>query len=126
MSRLLVCGSRDDRDYHRVAGYMDDENATLVGLTVVIVGDCRGPDAFAARWAREHGVPVAEFAADWETHGRAAGPIRNQRMVDEARPTRALAFWDGSSRGTLDCISRCVKAGALVKIVPVARTEAQP
>jgi len=38
-------------------------------------------------WAEANGIEVARFPADWDTHGRAAGPIRNQQMLDEANPT---------------------------------------
>jgi hypothetical protein len=61
---------------------------------------------------------VAVFPADWETHGRAAGPIRNQAMLDEGKPYLVIAFWDGKSKGTLDMISRATRAGVPVKIVP--------
>jgi len=35
--------------------------------------------------------------ADWDAHGRRAGPIRNAEVV--ARSDRLVAFWNGKSRG---------------------------
>lgn len=50
-----------------------------------------------------------EFPADWNAHGKAAGPIRNQQMAQEADVL--IAFWDGKSRGTKDMIEKATRAG---------------
>lgn len=109
--RALVCGSREGFDEATVFRVLDQEWPGFV-----IFGDCRGPDAFASRWASVNEMDVARFKADWKKHGKLAGPIRNQQMIDEGRPTEVIAFWDGESRGTLDMIRRAVKAGIPVKI----------
>jgi hypothetical protein len=57
---------------------------------------------------------VIEFPADWDTHGKAAGFMRNQLIVDNC--DKVTAFWDGKSKGTLDTITRAVKAGKTVVI----------
>lgn len=49
--------------------------------------------------------------ADWLKHGKAAGPIRNQKMIDDFLPHRVVAFLHPDSRGTVDTIER-VKAYA--------------
>ena len=53
--------------------------------------------------------------ADWSTHGRAAGPIRNQQMVDRGADI-CLAFPTSSSIGTWDCVRRAKAAGIPVEI----------
>jgi hypothetical protein len=53
--------------------------------------------------------------ADWNTHGRAAGPIRNQRMLDEVKPELVVAFPGG--RGTADMVRRAREAGVNVYLV---------
>lgn len=58
-----------------------------------------GPDDMAyhfARWDRP--MPYLEMPADWKTHGKAAGMLRNVEM--EKVSDELLAFWDGESRGT--------------------------
>jgi len=41
-------------------------------------GGCeQGADNFAERFARKYGIPIVIFHADWDKHGKAAGPIRN-------------------------------------------------
>ncbi len=55
------------------------------------------------------------YEADWHEHGRAAGPIRNARMIAEGRPDLVIAFPGG--RGTADMVSRARKAGIEVREV---------
>jgi hypothetical protein len=48
--------------------------------------------------------------ADWKVKHRAAGPIRNQEMVDSGADL-CLAFMSENSRGARDCASRAEAAG---------------
>lgn len=93
----------------------------------LIQGGASGADFAAKRWANGTwpNVKVLEFKADWETHGKAAGPIRNSRMLDVGRPDVVLAFWDGNSSGTGDMVRRSIKAGLSVLIVPPEDREKQ-
>ena len=47
-------------------------------------------------------------------HGRAAGPIRNKEMANNA--DALIAFWDGQSRGTRSMINLARKMGLQVAI----------
>jgi hypothetical protein len=62
------------------------------GQLVVITGGATGADAEAYHVARHHGYETEVYLADWESYGRAAGPIRNQRMLDEGKPDIVVAF----------------------------------
>lgn len=108
---VLFTGSRDWRD-------KDAIRRALVDLTdfdrgddspVLVHGDCKGADKLAAEVASELGWTVLARPADWAKHGRAAGPIRNQAMIDERKPTHALACLLPTSRGTVDTIQRLLK-----------------
>jgi hypothetical protein len=57
------------------------------------------------------------FYADWDKHGRAAGPIRNQQMLDEGKPDLVVAFLLPQGSGTLDMIRRTEKAGIEVRVI---------
>lgn len=89
--------------------------------TVVIEGGARGADTLAKRVAESlfGEDSVEEYPADWAQFGRAAGPIRNQQMLDEGFPTTVLAFHSNiaESRGTRDMIKRALKVGVPVKLV---------
>lgn len=106
--RVLVCGGREFRDRNRVFAVLD---ALTPPVSTVIHGAARGADALADEWARARGVPVERFPADWTRHERAAGPLRNARMLTEGRPDRIVAFPGG--RGTADMLAR----GRLARIM---------
>lgn len=102
--RILVCGGRDFNDQTMVFGILDMISEERV-INAVIQGDCpTGADKLARMWAISRNHHLDHFPADWLKHGRAAGPIRNQRMIDEGRPTMGLAFPGG--RGTADMVRR--------------------
>lgn len=74
------------------------------------------PDALAHDWAVVNWTQFEEYKADWDTYGLAAGPLRNQRMLDEGKPDVVLAFPGG--KGTADMVARARKAGVRVVEVP--------
>jgi len=109
--RLLVCGGRDYADRERVFSVLDRVNAKRpVGL--VIHGAARGADTLAGEWAEEREVEVWRFVASWQKHGKAAGAIRNQAMLDAGKPQGVVAFPGGN--GTEDMVARAEAAGVTV------------
>ncbi|MEU8920391.1 SLOG family protein [Kitasatospora sp. NPDC048545] len=117
-SRILVTGSRAWSDRARLEWALGVAFKAFRPI-VVVHGACpTGADAMAAAWAQRAGVGVEAWPADWVAHGRAAGPRRNQAMVD-AGARYVLAFLLPNSRGTEDCVRRAEAAG-----IPVRRFEA--
>jgi hypothetical protein len=106
--RVLVCGGRDFLDRDCLFVELDALRLSR-GVTVIISGCARGADTLGLEWAKARGIEVARFPADWEKHRRAAGPIRNQQMLDEGRPDLVIAFPGG--RGTADMVGRATAAG---------------
>lgn len=107
--RLLVCGGRDFVDREAAFRYLDGWVEGGAKVDVVIHGAARGADTLAGEWAAARGIPVLEFPADWKTHGKKAGPIRNQQMLDEGKPNFVVAFPGGA--GTADMVGRAKAAG---------------
>lgn len=60
------------------------------------------------RWAVENNLPVRFHYAEWKLDGRAAGPLRNQRMVDAAD---ALVLLHRGGNGSQDVLRRARKKG---------------
>lgn len=61
-------------------------------VTTVLCGCAQGVDIAGAEWATERGIKVDYYPADWKKYGKAAGPIRNKKMVvdsDEVLVIRA-------------------------------------
>ena len=79
------------------------------GITLVIAGGARDADTLAAEWAKAQGIPCEIYMADWEGLGRKAGPIRNQRMLDDGKPDLVVAYPGG--RGKADMVRRARGAG---------------
>lgn len=123
--RVLVCGGRDYWDRHHVYNVLMDLIAEFGDVPQCIIhGGAAGADAHAAYWALGVGVDEVCFEADWGTHGRAAGPIRNQRMIDEGKPTLVMAFPGG--RGTADMVRRARAAGLPVRQISARAPAVKP
>lgn len=128
--RILLTGSRHWEDPRAVTRALRDLITEQAGKGrrrfVIVHGACpSGADRFAAEFAdraapyfASTGLTVTEEAhpADWASHGRGAGPLRNQAMVDAGADV-CLAFPLPSSRGTVDCMDRARAAGIEVRIV---------
>lgn len=111
--RVLVTGGREYADATAVASVLDALREAHGRLTV-IQGGASGADALARQWCgKQSSVHMINEPADWHTHGRAAGPIRNQRMIDEHKPELVIAFSGG--RGTADMVRRARAAGITVR-----------
>lgn len=121
--RVLVCGSR-------TWGENSGEKRTLelvlkgfrMSIETLIHGAARGADTLAAEWAESENrlyggtIDVESFPADWETHKKAAGPIRNRKMLQEGKPDLVVAFCNdlNNSSGTADMVKISRKAGLYV------------
>lgn len=118
--RILVCGGR-------TWGYTEESDFTVkdngvfnlaldvlkgYGPTVVISGGAKGADELGPMLAAVTSSVSLVKSADWSKHGRAAGPIRNQQMLDEFKPDLVVAFSGGT--GTRDMVNRAKKAGVEV------------
>lgn len=114
--RILVCGGRDygseDGQLDRLRRTLDAalEAARSAGkMAVIIHGNARGADFLADQYAREKSLRVISFPADWDLHGKAAGPIRNKQMLDEGKPHAVIAFPGGA--GTANMIKLAKNKG---------------
>jgi hypothetical protein len=113
---VLCCG---DREWAYV-GVIRRVLTSLGPGTIVVHGGMRGADAMCARVARSLGYQVVEHKADWQTHGKRAGPIRNQTMLDRhPEIARVIAFHDRltESKGTADMVQRARRASIPVTVV---------
>lgn len=106
--KVLVFGGRDFTDYEALCRALDVIHAER-GFTQVIHGNAFGVDRLAGAWARERGIPVRKFPADWKRYGPSAGPIRNAEMLVEGQPDLGVAFPGGA--GTRNMRRQAKKAG---------------
>jgi hypothetical protein len=121
MLRILICGDRNWTDLKSIKVALLSLQVYWGDKLVVIEGEAKGADTLGKQAARDLNIPeedILKFPADWEKYGKAAGPIRNQQMLDEGKPDIVLAFHPdiGSSKGTLDMVKRANKAGIPVRL----------
>jgi len=108
--RVIIAGSRSLKDLRIVTAAMEEaRREKAIAPTAVICGEARGADLLGKRWAQANGIDVISMPAEWDLHGRAAGPIRNSQMADIA--DAVVAVWDGQSAGTRDMIKKAQKKG---------------
>lgn len=106
--KILVCGGRwfdDEKWLEHVLNQLDDK----VPITCVVNGGASGADTLGAMWASHRDIQVQTYPANWQKYGKAAGHIRNQQMLDEAKPELVVAFPGG--KGTLDMMTRAEEQG---------------
>lgn len=87
----------------------------------VITGGADGVDEIGEEWAEEYDCEYNDYfhiePDEWDIQGRSAGPKRNKRMAEYAKPDGMLvAIWDGKSKGTRDMIDRALDKGLDVHV----------
>lgn len=106
--KLAIIGSRSIV-INNIEDYLPE------GITEIVSGGARGIDSVAAEYARKSGIRLVEFLPDYAKYGRSA-PLRRNDLIAEYAD-EAIAFWDGSSRGTVYTIKAFQRLGKKVKIL---------
>lgn len=99
--RILICGGRD---YTNRAVVFTTLNKIGIEPVEICHGGASGADSLAGEWAKKNNIQCTVFYPDWGLHGKAAGPIRNQEMLNKFKPDMTIAFPGG--KGTADMIRR--------------------
>lgn len=115
MTRVLVCGGRKYINAEKLSAVLSQLHVDTP-ISLLIHGGARGADRMANQWAVHAKIPRAAFYANWGEHGKAAGPMRNQMMIDQGMPDLVVAFSGG--RGTADMVRRAKRAGIEVREIP--------
>ena len=97
--KIAVVGSRSVNVVD-IGKYID-------GCKEIVSGGAKGADTCAIEYANKNGIKATVFLPEYERYGRAAPIIRNKQIVDYA--DKIVAFWDGSSKGTLSVIKYAKK-----------------
>lgn len=124
--KILVCGSRTFTDRELFNNTLDSINEKTP-IKDIIHGNARGADVMSWSWIlkNNHGrtgddaLGCMAYNPAWDKHGKSAGIIRNQEMLDKGKPDMVVAFWDGESRGTKHMIDIAQKANIPVEVINV-------
>jgi hypothetical protein len=113
---LLVTGSRHGHPH--VVAMLDRWAAKYGAPELVIVGDADGVDRTALEWSIDHHHFFVAFTADWQRHGKGAGPVRNCKMcVLASVGAHCVGFPVGDSPGTRGCMQIADRTGLVVYVV---------
>lgn len=103
MARLAIIGSRNynnkDLFYNTIDAWIVEHGKP----SVIISGGCKGADKLAESYAHERKIPIIVHSPDWYTYGKAAGPIRNNLIINDS--TFVIAFPEINSVGTYNSIN---------------------
>lgn len=114
--KLIIAGSGGITDYNLLrqaivdSGFWKGYKHTLE----IVSGCARGVDSLAIEFAQKNNLVLHKFPADWSTHGKKAGHVRNIQMAEFA--DGLLALWDGVSPGTKHMIDQARKRSLIVYV----------
>ena len=107
--RVAMTGSRNWTDVQFIKDTLDSLVERVNAEKYILIhGGTRGADILCAKAAKKLGWTTIVHLPKWNKHGSAAGPIRNQLIINE-EPDVLLAFPMPESRGTYDTIRKAEK-----------------
>lgn len=119
---LAVVGCRQYDDFESICNKIDRYIAyhDLV-IKEIVSGDAPGIDQIAEDYAISRGYAFRPIPADWDTHGKSAGFIRNDEIVSAS--DNVLAFWDNVTKGTGHSIDLALKKRKVTTTAKIVCTE---
>lgn len=111
--RIIIAGTREmdyDTAHHAIIDAL--EKIETDGPPTIVSGRGGSVDSAGEMIAKQRGWEVRLFPADWDKHGKAAGPIRNKEMA--ANADALILVWNGRSRGSLSMLREARAAGLKV------------
>jgi hypothetical protein len=113
---VLICGNRTWNDWKPIRELV----RSLPDGAIVVEGEARGADTIARICAEQRGLEVRKYPAQWKVYGKAAGPLRNQQMLNAEHPDIVVAFTYNlaTSKGTRDMVERARKTGIPTEVRP--------
>lgn len=104
---VIVSGGRDFEDFGKIKRELDK----LLPIDEIHEGGCpTGADRFARVYAADMGIKNVTHHADWNAHGRSAGPRRNALMIQKAwnmqdkGVAQVTAVFFAGGKGTENCL----------------------
>ncbi len=114
--RILITGSRswvDEKEIESALKPLFDADSS----TVLVSGACpTGADKLCEKYWRGRGGTVERHPADWGTYGKAAGFVRNRKMVDLGADY-CFAFIKNGSSGATHTANSAIAEGIETRIV---------
>jgi hypothetical protein len=116
MKTVIVSGGRDFKDHERVFKVLK----TLLPIDEIHEGGCpTGADSFARTFAQAYGIKNVTHHADWNAHGKSAGPRRNRSMCQLAVNgatvyDKVIGVFFKGGKGTANCLMNARDLGIAI------------
>lgn len=104
ITRFAVTGGRDFAD----SGMVERALSLMPADAILVHGAARGADTLCATYWEGLGRETEAHPADWKKYQRAAGPMRNRKMLNSGIQT-VISFPGG--QGTAHMTRICETAG---------------
>ena len=116
INRVVVAGCRNYKKYDEAKAYIDFciSNIRKENEIVIVSGCASGADALGERYAKENGLRLEKYPAEWKKYGNRAGPRRNEQMAQFC--DYVICFWDYKSNGTKSMIEYAQKYNKPIRI----------
>lgn len=101
---LAIVGSRNMADEEMFTAIVDAWIVKHGRPDAIVSGGATGADTLARLYAQKHHIQLIEYLPDWKKYKRAAGIIRNTKIIEDAN--YVLAFPSQSGKGTQDSIKK--------------------
>ena len=116
--RVIIAGGRDLLyGYEPIVAQAIKDSG--FDITEIVCGGAKGIDSIGAAYGDFNKIPVKYFHADWNKHGKAAGPIRNLEMAENA--DALILVWDGKSAGSSNMKTHAIYHGLKIHEVVVCK-----
>lgn len=121
--KIIIFGGRFFSDWVSLCRAMEPYRGQGEALTI-ISGGAKGADSLGEKWAEIYRAKIERYPAEWRlpdgSYDMLAGFKRNQQMIDDGKPDKAIECPGGA--GTRDMHRRLMKAGIPIEYVdrPVA------
>lgn len=113
--KVLICGGRYYDNWVAMEECLEN-----FAITELVHGGASGADTLADNYAQSRYIGTIVYKADWDKHGRAAGPIRNKQMLDENPDIEYVIAFPGG-HGTANMVKQARERG--VKVLEVKENE---
>jgi len=125
--RLIIAGDRKYSNRSKLYNEVDKFILSLVKDETeeieLIGGGAKGADELGEEYAIEFEFDYRTFKADWDAHGKAAGPIRNREMAEytSQAPDKICAciVFDGGGPGSANMIKTAKAFGLILRVIKV-------
>lgn len=113
--KVIIAGGRGFSDFQLMNSKCNEVLLESGEDIEIVSGTAKGADKMGEHYASIRGFGVKQFPANWGSHGKAAGYIRNKDMADYA--DMLIAFWDGESKGTQHMINLARERNLVVHVI---------